>query len=133
LRISELGGLRVQDLDLFRGQVHVRQIVTDPGGYLQIGSPKTMAGERTVPTLTRGVAGRLAEQIARRHLRPDDLVFQGKRGGALRPSLFRQRVFKPAMQAGGLAEPLPTPHALRHTAVAHWIAAGVTDHYKIVR
>jgi len=25
----------------------------------------------------------------------------------------------------------PTPHALRHTAVAHWIAAGVTDQFKL--
>lgn len=46
-------------------------------------------------------------------------------GGPLRPAAFRARVWKPAVKAAKLADPAPTPHSLRHTAVAHWIAAGV--------
>ena len=43
----------------------------------------------------------------------------------MRPSLFRARVWRPAVKRAELAAPLPTPHALRHAAVSHRIAAGV--------
>jgi len=43
----------------------------------------------------------------------------------MRPSLFRARVWRPAVKRARLSAPLPTPHALRHAAVSHWIAAGV--------
>jgi integrase len=46
------------------------------------------------------------------------------KGGVLRPSNFRVKVWLPAIRAAGLA-PL-RPHDLRHTAVALWIAAGAS-------
>jgi integrase len=52
----------------------------------------------------------------------DAHVFPSDRGGILRTSNFRAKVWLPAIRAAGLA-PL-RPHDLRHTAVALWIAAG---------
>ena len=46
LRASELRGLRWQDVDLKRGELHVRQRADR---YNEIGRPKSEAGERTVP------------------------------------------------------------------------------------
>jgi integrase len=46
LRASELRGLRWQDVDLKRGELHVRQRADR---YGKIGRPKSEAGERTVP------------------------------------------------------------------------------------
>jgi integrase len=46
LRASELRGLRWEDIDLKRGQIHVRQRADSLN---KIGRPKSEAGERTVP------------------------------------------------------------------------------------
>ena len=46
LRASELRGLRWEDVDLNKGELHVRQRADR---FNDIGSPKTAAGERTVP------------------------------------------------------------------------------------
>jgi integrase len=46
LRSSELRGLRWEDVDLKKGEVHVRQRADR---YQMIGKPKSEAGERTVP------------------------------------------------------------------------------------
>jgi integrase len=81
-------------------------------------------------TLPRSVVEELAE-----HLRPvgdaDGHVFTADKGGVLRPSNFRVKVWLPAVRAAGLA-PL-RPHDLRHTAVALWIAAGANPKEVSVR
>jgi len=46
LRSSELRGLRWEDVDLKRGELHVRQRADR---YNTIGSPKSHSGERTIP------------------------------------------------------------------------------------
>ena len=46
LRASELRGLRWEDVDLVKCELHVRQRADR---YNQIGRPKSEAGERTVP------------------------------------------------------------------------------------
>ena len=46
LRASELRGLRWRDVDLAKRELHVRQRADR---YLAIGSPKSEAGERTIP------------------------------------------------------------------------------------
>jgi integrase len=46
LRASELRGLRWQDVDLSKGELHLRQRADR---YHKIGPPKSEAGERTVP------------------------------------------------------------------------------------
>ncbi len=54
----------------------------------------------------------------------DAFVFPGPSGGPFRAGSWRQRVWKPAITAAGLA--LLRPHDLRHTAVSLWAAAGAT-------
>lgn len=128
LRIGELAGLQWGDIDHLRLTVRVRRNFTEEGGY---GPPKTRAGRREVPTLTRDLSDRLA--ILRGDAPDGAQVFTSPDGGPLRPRNWRRRIFDPAVTKAKLADPQPTPHALRHTAVALWIAGGVTDHYKLIK
>ena len=121
LRLGELAGLRWQRIDLLHRTVDVVEIVTEAGGRLHTGPPKTRAGQRTVPMPK--VAADALDGLAA-SATPDALVFAGERGGALRGSGFRRRGWRPAVKRAGLA-PL-RPHDLRHSAVAFWIAAGAT-------
>lgn len=137
LRVSELCGLRVKDIAFAHPNwtVRVEQIVTTPHGHVQIGPPKTKAGIRTIPLLTPEVATRVAAQITARGLEPDDPLFSGKQGKFVLPTVWRTTVFTPAVKSAGLHDehrPL-TPHSLRHGAVARWIAAGLTDYYRLAR
>jgi integrase len=59
-------------------------------------------------------------RIAPPGVEPDTLVFRSPDGFVLRPSLFRRRVWNPAVERAGLG-PLRI-HDLRHTAVSLWIA-----------
>jgi integrase len=126
LRIGELAALRVRNVDLLRGSVRVNMTVAkDEAGRLIEGPPKTKAGNRIVATLGPDIVERVAEHIKERNLGPDDYLFHGPRGGRMNPDNWRDRHFNPAVERAGLADPLPTPHSLRHTAVSLWIASGV--------
>jgi hypothetical protein len=48
LRIGELAGLQVRDLDLERGTLTVARVMGEVGGELRIGDPKSTAGHRTL-------------------------------------------------------------------------------------
>jgi integrase len=61
----------------------------------------------------------------------DAHVFTAEKGGVLRTSNFRIKVWLPAVRTAGLA-PL-RPHDLRHTAVALWIAVGANPKEVSVR
>jgi len=133
LRISELAGLQASDVIWRDGGcvIRVQRIVTDTAGTVRIGPPKTRAGIRIVPTITRSVSRRLQDHIAERQLAPTAPLFAGTHGGVMRPTNWRARVFRPAVRAAGLAG--VTPHSLRHGAVARWIAAGQSDPYVLSR
>jgi integrase len=71
LRFGELVGLRVEDVDLRSRRLRVRRSITQVGGKLVEGNPKSAAGRRSVPIpqrvipiLTRRVSGRLPGQPA---------------------------------------------------------------------
>lgn len=70
-----------------------------------------------VPTLTPDLCTRLADYLAGRGC--DDWVFPLRD-----PAHFRCRTWAKAVGKADLTAPSPTPHALRHTAVALWLAAG---------
>lgn len=124
LRLSELAGLRRGRLDLLRSSVRVTEQAVEVRGQMYFGPPKTKAGRRTVP-LPRQVTEEITVHLDRFVGRgPQELVFPGPGGGALRAGAWRQRVWRPAVNAAGLA-PL-RPHDLRHTAVSLWAAAGAT-------
>ena len=46
--MGELAGLRRSRVDLLRGTVEVAEIITEVGGRLRVGPPKTRASRRTV-------------------------------------------------------------------------------------
>lgn len=121
LRFGELAGLRRVKVDLIRGRVEVAETVVEVRGHHHTGPPKTRAGHRSVP-LPRAVLDVLGDHCAGQG--PGSLVFPAPEGGFLRASLFRRRVWAPAVARAGLS-PLRI-HDLRHSAVALWIAAGAS-------
>lgn len=131
LRIGELAGLRGKYFDSMRATIEVVEIASEVRGELAYGPPKTRAGRRRVP-IPREVSDLLVEHMARYKISgADDHVFCGSHGGTLRSRAWRSRFFKPAVERAKVA-PLRI-HDLRHTAVAIWIAAGVSPKEIAVR
>ena len=115
LRASELRGLRWSDVDLKRGEVHVRQRADC---YSKIGPPKSAAGERNIP-LPPLVVNALREWklvCARSEL---GLAFPSERGKVEFYIYIINRGFKPAQVAAGVTNKrgeakYPGLHSLRH-------------------
>jgi integrase len=123
LRLGELLALRRHRVDLLRGTVDVAETVGHPDGRLFVRPPKTRAGRRRVP-IPRIVVQALEAHFAALDVEHDGIVFPDDKGGYIRSGNFRANVWHPAVERAGLA-PL-TPHALRHSAVGFWIAAGAS-------
>jgi integrase len=115
LRASELRGLRWSDLDLKRGELHVRQRADR---YNRIGPPKSDAGERTVPLPPMLVNVLRTWKLAcpKGDL---DLVFPNGRGGVEDYSNIIKRGLRPIEVAAGVVTKsgkakYPGLHSLRH-------------------
>jgi integrase len=122
LRWGEMAALRVQDFDMLRRRVNVSRSVTESGGLVW-STPKTWE-RRSVP-FPAALSGELAALMIGK--RRDDLVFTDQRGGVLRNSNWRARVFQPAVEVCQKADesfPAISPHDLRHTAASLAISAG---------
>jgi integrase len=120
-RWGKMAALRVQDFDMLRRRVNVSRSVTESGG-LQWSTPKSWE-RRSVP-FPAALVTELAALMAGkgRH----DLVFTDQRGGVLRNSNWRARVFRSAVvkcQAADNTFPTITPHDLRHTATSLAVSA----------
>jgi integrase len=121
LRFGELIALRRESVDILRRRLNVTQAATEIGGKLHFGTPKTHETRSVaMPAL---VAERMAVHLA--DVEAGGLVFTAPRGGPLRGSNFRLRVWAPAAEGAGL-DPDLTPHDLRHTAVSLMIASGAS-------
>jgi len=111
LRVSELAGLRLTDLDLTQGQI----IVMGKGSK-----------ERLLPIHPAAVARIKTWLASGRHVfvRPGspDTVFLSARGNALSPDAIR-RLFKRYLTQAGAATSL-SPHAMRHTFATHMLEGG---------
>lgn len=121
LRLGELLGLRRERVNVLRAQVEVAEILVEVRGKHLFGPPKTRAGHRTVP-LPRLVAEEPGAHLV--EVPEGGLGFTATERGPVRPSLWRRRMWTPAVEAAGLST--LRPHDLRHTAVAFWIAAGAS-------
>jgi integrase len=115
LRASELRGLRWSDVDLKRGDLHVRQRADR---YGKIGRPKSEAGKRTVP-LPPMLVSALREHCLASPKNELDLVFVNSRGGIEHRNTIVERGFHPAQVAAGVINgdgkaKYPGLHSLRH-------------------
>jgi integrase len=126
LRIGEAVALRVGDLDFLRGTCSITKTLTDVGGTLIEGPPKTASSNRTV-SLPPFLRDMLTEHVAA-FSDPKDpaaYVFTGPNGAPIRANNLRRRAFGPAVREAGLDENL-TPHDLRDTAATLAFANGAT-------
>jgi integrase len=121
LRIGEALGLQRRDLDLLRGRLQVRRQAVEVGGRVELADVKTAAGRRVI-ALPAFVVEALARHLEGRPADPEALVFADVRGGPVRRTNWRRRVWEPAVRAAGL-EGL-RPHDLRHFAASIAVAAG---------
>ncbi len=122
LRWGEMAALRVQDFDMLRRRVNVARSVTESGGL--VWTPGKTHERRSVP-----FPALLADELSALMVRKarEALVFGDQRGGVLRNSNWRARVFAPAVatcQKSDETFPTITPHDLRHTAASLAISAG---------
>jgi integrase len=130
LRRGEALALRWVDVDLDRRVLRVRRSVTDVGGRLVIGKPKT-AGSAAGVGLSDRVVAALVRQRERQVFEAlewadgysdSGLVFTREDGTMLRPEHVLRR-FHELSAAAGL--PLVRLHDLRHLAATLMISAGV--------
>lgn len=138
LRWGEMAALRVQDFDMLRRRVNVSRSVTESGGLVW-STPKSWE-RRSVP-FPAVLADELSALMVGKAR--DALVFTDQRGGVLRNSNWRARVFSVAVESLRTASidqrakevaadgeavtvefPVITPHDLRHTAASLAISAG---------
>jgi integrase len=123
---GELCGLRIQDLDLDRARLIVRQTVVADKGYQRIEAPKDY--EHLSIPIPDFLVEMLRRQVADRS--PSNPVFYGMRTKTyLRNHAFRKGWFDPASTEIGLDG--LTPHELRHTSASLAVSSGA--HVKAVQ
>jgi len=122
LRWGELAGLRRARVDLTSGNLEVVEVLTEVGGCLDVGPPKTRASRRRV-SIPDFLAEMVTDHLAARPRDPGAFVFAGRDGAPLRRTNFRRRHWQPAVQRAGLPETLRF-HDLRHTCASLLIAQG---------
>jgi len=122
LRQGEALGLRGQDVDFLRREVHVRhQLVSVPGVAAHLGPPKTASSLRTVPA-PAFVLQALAEHVRLFPPGPFGMIFSNTRGSFVnRQSLHRS--LAAAVRTAGLPAGI-TFHQLRHTYASLLIDGG---------
>lgn len=109
---GEMTGLDVGHVDFARRLVFVNQVVTRKDGLRPY--PKTSGSRRWVP-FPPEVAELLWPLCADRSGGP---VFMAERGGRINEANFRQRVWRPALEAAEVS--YVDPYTLRHTC-ASWL------------
>lgn len=102
LRWGECLGLRWECVDLDEGLVHVVRVTTEVNGHVAAKPyPKSRAGRRVVP-IPPFLAGLLRAHKDRFASGAAGELFTNSAGGPLRRSMFRRRVWRPALVDAGL-------------------------------
>lgn len=112
--------MRAGRVDFRRRRVRVEESVTEVGGRLVFGPPKTHESRTVI--VPRFVMTPMAPALEGKE--PEDLVFTAPLGGPLRLNAFRKRTFAPAAKAIG--KPDLVPHDLRDTAASLAISGGAS-------
>lgn len=137
LRIGELSGLKWEDLDLERGTMQVRRILSRAKNGPRFTTPKNGKG-RSI-TLTNGAvealrSHRMRQNEARLGLgaewQDNGLVFCREDGRPLTRDMVDRKSFKPLLKRAGLPENTRL-HDLRHTCATLLLSRGV--HPKLVQ
>jgi integrase len=115
LRASELRGLSWDDVDLQRAELHVRQRADH---YGKLGSPKSSAGQRTIPLLPI-VVNALREWKLACPPSSHNLAFHGRGSDPISLTYIVRRGWQPAQIAAGVVNAqgrakYPGLHSLRH-------------------
>lgn len=132
LRAGEIAALRVRHLDLSGksgGWITVNEAVSDVGGRLITGTPKTARSRRKV-SIEADICSMLRTHLGDRRLQPDAYLFVGRYGAQWNHGNFRGRFWKEAVTRAHEADPsFPlglTFHDLRHTYASLLDKAGVS-------
>lgn len=149
MRVGEITGLRWKDIDLDKGMIEVNHTLAyynhaEGGSYFSIHTPKTKAGERTIPMLEEVKEAFLAEKRYQEfnqikcNIIVDgytDFIFINRFGnvqhqGTLNKALRRIiRDCNDAQFEKGGSNPVMLPrfscHSLRHTFTTRLVEAGV--------
>lgn len=128
LRAGEVGGLRVQDVDLSRRSLRITQAVRTEGGRRVLGEVKTPAGRRQV-AIPEFLATELKRHMDRFHSTSDGRIFSTEVGGLVCHVVLLKRLHSAARRAGIV--PAPRFHDLRHSAAAIMIGQGA--HPKLIQ
>ncbi|MGO3326283.1 tyrosine-type recombinase/integrase [Gordonia sp. (in: high G+C Gram-positive bacteria)] len=133
LRVSEMAGLKVEDIDLSRKRISVVRSVDVLGGKFLVNPPKSGKPRQvpifpmTIDLLKAQVKGKSGDdwlfpgEVEERPLNTDALA---KRLGRLTARIRREQEQAKADAADLF--PTVTPHELRHTAASLAIASGAT-------
>jgi len=126
LRPAELCGLRVSNVDMVDGVIHVTETLLpvhkfgdQPYRSAVTGPPKTDAGARSIP-IPGWLRDELVDLLAARAEKrgtpttANEYLFQTRYGNPINRDKFRQNVIRPALVRAGLPESIRT-YDLRHT------------------
>jgi len=122
LRGGEVGGLRVQDLDLRREKptLTVAQAVRTVRARAEVAEPKTAASRRRID-IPRFLVDEIERHIEEFGTAEDGRLFESPKGGLVSHFTLDKALGKAAEK---LAIPKPKFHALRHTCAALMIEQG---------
>lgn len=123
LRWSEVAGLRVGAIDFLPRRLSVVETLAEVEGRLGTAPVKGKASRRTM-SVPETLVVMLSEHLAIGGPHdPTDYVFRSPKGGPLRYTTFRERVWLPATRRAGLDG--LTFHGLRHSAAGLMRQQGV--------
>lgn len=111
LRVSELLNLRVKDIDLSNGQIHIE---------------RGKNGKTHDPELSNALQRSLRAYLKDQQAKPDDFLFPGQWQGESKPMSrgYFHKWFSETAQAAGLPVAKQHPHAMRHGLGFTMSAAG---------
>lgn len=127
LRPEEWIGLRVGDVNLAERVVTVRRVYLS--GEWRDAPEKGKGARRRVPLRARVIEALSESGCFGPGLDSDAFLFPARRGGPIDLHNWRERDWKPALEAGGIVDAagkaLHRPYAMRHTFAAWSLTAGV--------